>query len=89
VRISINPKDNEIAILETLGKVGLGLKCVGRFWSRDDRQRIYKFIDLADGRAQVFEAWLKRDEALAAGRAQMSPWTRVTSVPTQFRVHPW
>ncbi len=62
--ISINEKDTPIAIAQKLlSKCGLSLTCVGRRGSRGDRQRVYRYVDLEDGRADIFAAWFARDEA--------------------------
>lgn len=65
--IGVSDKDTLIALVQRfLKKLGLGLKCDGRRGSRDNRQRIYKFVEPSDGRNRIFEAWRERDEAAAA-----------------------
>lgn len=67
IGVGISEADTPIAIAQKLlGKLGMKLKCVGRFGSRDNRQRVYKFFAPEDGRWQIFEAWLRRDGELAA-----------------------
>lgn len=66
LKITISERDEPIAVVQKLfSKVGLALKCVGRLGSREDRQRVYKFVAITDRRFELFAAWLKRDEALA------------------------
>lgn len=62
-----------------LGRLGLRLSYIGRmevypqsdqFGLAEDaeagRERCYRFVDLDDGRAEVYQAWLERDQAVVA-----------------------
>ncbi len=64
--LSLNEADTPIAIAQKLlSKCGLKLTAVGRKGSRNHRQRVYQYVAPADGREEVFAAWLARDEAAA------------------------
>ncbi len=62
--ISINEKDSTITIAQKLlGKLGLRLNFLRKEGRRGQQQRVYGFTQPADGRDQIFTAWLARDEA--------------------------
>nr|WP_277875865.1 plasmid replication protein, CyRepA1 family [Trichocoleus sp. FACHB-90] len=63
--ISINEIDSPITIAQKLlGKLGLRLTFLYKEGSRGEQQRVYGFKDPADGRDEIFAAWLARDEAV-------------------------
>ncbi|MBD1925258.1 DUF3854 domain-containing protein [Trichocoleus sp. FACHB-90] len=69
--ITINEKDSPIAIAQKLlGKLGLRLNLLRKEGARGQQQRVYGFSDPADGRDQVFAAWLARDEAARQAERQ-------------------
>jgi hypothetical protein len=80
--VSLNEADTPIAIAQKLlSKCGLKLTAVGRKGSRNDRQRVYQYIAPADGREEVFAAWLARDEAAAPDRVASTPASSLVSTP--------
>jgi hypothetical protein len=65
--VSVSEKDSAIAICQKfLKKLGLKLSYLGRFGSRGQRERVYKFVPPQDERGTIFQAWLHRDEASSA-----------------------
>ncbi|AFZ28286.1 DNA/RNA helicase, superfamily II (plasmid) [Cylindrospermum stagnale PCC 7417] len=65
--VSISEKDSAIAICQKfLKKLGMKLSYLGRFGTRENRERVYKFIPPQDEREAIFLAWLGRDEATSA-----------------------
>jgi hypothetical protein len=57
---------SEIAIAQKLlSKLGLKLTYVGRMGSRDNRERVYQFVEAQDGREVIFEGWQNRYVASA------------------------
>ncbi|MEA5551785.1 plasmid replication protein, CyRepA1 family [Anabaena cylindrica UHCC 0172] len=65
--VSISQKDSAIAICQKfLKKLGMKLSYIGRFGSRENRERVYQFVPPQDERGVIFLAWLQRDEATSA-----------------------
>ncbi|WP_308189893.1 plasmid replication protein, CyRepA1 family [Nostoc sp. XA010] len=63
LKLSISDKYTPIMIAQKLlDKVGLKLDYVGRFGARENRERVYQFVEAEDGREVIFQGWLKRDE---------------------------
>ncbi|RUT03890.1 hypothetical protein DSM106972_048040 [Dulcicalothrix desertica PCC 7102] len=59
--VSISSRLGAITIAQKiLSKLGLKLSYVGRFGSRGNRERVYRFIKPEDKRDDIFAAWKKR-----------------------------
>lgn len=72
--VTVSPKHTPIGIVQSLlGKLGLKLTVDRQEGPRGDRQRIYRFVQPEDDRWQVFSAWLKSHEQIAAQRAHPDP----------------
>ncbi|MBD2261404.1 plasmid replication protein, CyRepA1 family [Pseudanabaena sp. FACHB-2040] len=73
--ITTSEKMSPIQICQALlGKVGIKLECVCQEGPRGARQRIYRFRQPQDGRAEVLEGWYLRDvSAHDAGGAVHTP----------------
>lgn len=80
LRLTISDKMSPIQIAQALlGKVGLKLNCVCQEGPRGARQRIYKFLQPQDGRAEIFNGWYLRDlSAREAGDAVHTPGNKNT-----------
>jgi hypothetical protein len=64
--LTIVESDTPIKIVQKLLSIlGLKLTCIGRLGSREQRERVYVFEPLDDGREEIFASWLQRDSALA------------------------
>jgi hypothetical protein len=61
--VSISLKLTPIAIAQKLlDKIDLKLEYIGRLGSRDNRECVYQFIRVDDGRDFIFRQWFNRDE---------------------------
>lgn len=59
--VSISEGLSAVAIIQKLlSKLGLKLSYVGRFGTRDNRERVYQFIEAQDGRDVIFAGWQSR-----------------------------
>jgi hypothetical protein len=59
--VSVSEGLSGIAIAQTLlSKLGLKLSYVGRMGSRENRERVYQFIEPQDERDMVYQAWQNR-----------------------------
>jgi hypothetical protein len=59
--VSVSEGLSAIAIAQTiLGKLGLKLTYIGRFGTRESRERVYKFVAPKDGRDEVYTKWCDR-----------------------------
>ena len=77
--LTIVESDTPIKVVQKLlSLLGLKLTCIGRFGSRDQRERVYTFEPPDDGREEIFKSWLVRDSALT----QVEPNTNFYSVST-------
>jgi hypothetical protein len=62
--LTIVESDTPIKIVQKLlSLLGLKLTCIGRFGSREQRERVYVFEPFDDGREEIFVNWLQRDSA--------------------------
>lgn len=62
LNVTVSKEMEPVQVIQVLlDKLGLKLECIGRRGSRDERARIYQFIDPGDSREQVFAAWLERE----------------------------
>jgi hypothetical protein len=61
--ITVSEEGSAVKLLGAfLDRLGLKLEYIGRFGSRDDRQRYYRLTSLdPDGRGEIFERWKERD----------------------------
>lgn len=61
--ITISDKDSPIAVVQKLlSKLGCKLQYIARQGSRGNRHMIYEFVPPDDGRDDVLQAWLEREE---------------------------
>jgi Domain of unknown function (DUF3854) len=59
--VSISEGLSGIAIIQKLlSKLGLKLTYVGRMGSRDNRERVYEFVEPFDGRDVIYQRWQNR-----------------------------
>jgi hypothetical protein len=59
--VSISEGLSEIVIAQKLlSELGLKLTYVGRFGTRDNRERVYEFVEPFDGRDAIYQAWQSR-----------------------------
>jgi hypothetical protein len=59
--VSISEGLSGIAIIQKLlSKLGLKLTYVGRMGSRENRERVYQFVEVQDGRDVIYQGWEKR-----------------------------
>jgi hypothetical protein len=59
--VSVSEGLSGIAIAQTLlSKLGLKLTYVGRFGERNNRERVYQFIEPKDERDVIYQAWQNR-----------------------------
>lgn len=49
-----------VIIQKLLSKLGLKLSYVGRFGERDNRERVYQFVEPKDGRDGIYQGWQNR-----------------------------
>jgi Domain of unknown function (DUF3854) len=71
--VSVSEGLSEIAIAQKLlSKLGLKLTYVGRMGSRDNRERVYQFIEPKDERDVIYQAWQNRVVAVACVLASRS-----------------
>jgi Domain of unknown function (DUF3854) len=62
LNVTISKAMSPIAIAQKLlKKIDLRLSYVGRFGTREERERVYKFVAPDDERDCIFEKWLNRD----------------------------
>jgi hypothetical protein len=65
--ISIHPEDTPITVLQKLlTKIGIKLRCLRREGGDGNRQRVYEIARPVDGRDEIFQRWLERDESFAS-----------------------
>jgi hypothetical protein len=71
--VSVSERMSGIAIIQKLlSKLGLKLTYVGRMGSRNNRERIYQFIEPKDERNLVFAGWQNRVVTVACVLASRS-----------------
>jgi Domain of unknown function (DUF3854) len=59
--VSISEGLSGIAIIQKLlSKLGLKLTYVGRMGSRENRERVYQFVEVQDGRDVIYQRWQNR-----------------------------
>jgi hypothetical protein len=62
--VTISQKDTPIAIAQKLLRLlGLKMKYLGRFGSRQARERYYGNVAIDDEKIKVFEGWLSKDSS--------------------------
>lgn len=84
--VSISQKDSAIAIAQKfLKKLGMKLSYVGRFGSRENRERVYQFVPPQDEREIIFSGWLQRDEAMSASTTENVVDVNSVSTPNNKR----
>ena len=67
--LTIVESDTPIKIVQKLlSLLGLKLTYIGRFGSREKRERVYVFEPVNDGREEIFASWLQRDITFAQNR---------------------
>lgn len=62
--ISIHSDDTPLTVLQKLlTKIGIKLRCIRREGGDGNRQRVYEIARPVDGRDEIFQRWLERDES--------------------------
>ena len=83
--LTIVESDSPIQIAQKLlSLLELKLTYIGRFGSREQRERVYSFEFPDDGRAEIFQSWLQRDKALVqadlVNNLEISDLTTVSTI---------
>jgi hypothetical protein len=65
--VSIHSDDTPITVFQKLlTKIGIKLRCLRREGGDGNRQRVYEIVRPTDGRNEIFQGWLERDESFAS-----------------------
>jgi hypothetical protein len=72
LKITINPNDKPIAIIQALlGKIGLKLSYLCKVGGRGEQKRIYTYEPKNDGRADIFAKWLELASVVTHGNKEI------------------
>ena len=91
--LTIVESDTPIQIVQKLlSLLGLKLTYVGRFGSREQRERVYSFEFRDDGREAIFQSWLQRDKAFfqadLVNNLEISDLTTVSTIGKDNNLSP-
>ena len=91
--LTIVESDTPIQIVQKLlSLLGLKLTYVGRFGSREQRERVYSFEFPDDGREAIFQSWLQRDKAFSqadlVNKLEISDLTAVSTIGKDNNLSP-
>ena len=91
--LTIVESDTPIKIVQKLLSIlGLKLTYIGRFGSREQRERVYSFEFPDDGREAIFQSWLQRDKAFAqadlVNNLEISALTAVSTIGKDNNLSP-